>query len=39
MNYKKDKEVDTYIFKVKKRKKRKFYDLTKKKIHLISFFL
>ena len=39
MNYKKDKAVDTYVFKGEKRKKRRFYDLTKKKIHLINCFL
>ena len=39
MDYKKDKEIDTYVFKGEKKKKRKLYSLTKKKIHLISYFL
>ena len=39
MNYKKDKAVDTYVFKGEKKKKEKIYDLTKKKIHLINCFL
>ena len=39
MNYKKDKAVDTYVFKGEKRKKEKILQFDKKKIHLISFFL
>ena len=39
MNYKKDKSVDTYIFKGEKKRKEKIIRLTKKKIHLISYFL
>ena len=39
MNYKKDKEEDTYVFKGDKRKKENNSDLTKKKVHLINFFI
>ena len=39
MNYKKDKTVDTYIFKGERKKKEKLISLTKKKIHLINSFL
>ena len=39
MNYKKDNTIDTYVLKEKKRKRRKFYSLTKMKIQLITSFL
>ena len=38
MNYKKDKSVDTYIFKGEKKRKEKIIRFDKKKIHLISYF-
>ena len=39
MNYKRDKELDTYVFVGERKKKRKYYNLTKEKIHLINSFL
>ena len=39
MNYKKDKTEDIYIFKGEKRKRTSLLNLTKKKIHLKSFYL
>ena len=39
MNYKKDKDIDTYIFKGEKKKKEKLIKFDKKEIHLINYFL
>ena len=39
MNYKKDKTEDIYIFKGEKKKRTSLLNLTKKKIHLKSFYL
>ena len=38
MNYKKDKALDTYIFKGERKKKEKIIRFDKKEIHLINSF-